>query len=674
MNASFRARVVAALIFAAAAPAAFAQGGPGGGGPGPGPAPNPWIVSGGTVNPNGLKVITAASNTSRAGFNLPQGTAPSSPVNGDLWTTTSGLFARINGSTVGPFAGASISGLTGDVTATGPGVVPATLATAQPGAHTWAATQTFTVAPVFTDQSGSRAALGLGTAAVQNTGTSGANVPLLNGANTWSAAQVINLNSGSLPSAISGTVLLVGAANSTTGRIQISSFGAISAFTGAVYGGTAASPTQVTSGTQLTGINAYAYTGSALVGPIASFRTYAAENIGAAAWGTKACIATTPSTTAVLTDGLCQQNSGGLTVGSPTGGDKGVGTLNTAGSIYINGTAISLTAAGLTVGTSTITSGTTTRILFNNVGVLGEYTISGSGTVVAMATSPSFTTPAIGVATGTSLALGGCTIGSNSACGAGSVTWGGTITSGANGGTGGQITLNGSTSGSQAIKVAAAAGSLSALQLPTTNGNNGEVLSTNGSGVLSWVAVGGTGTVTSVSFTGGLISVATATTTPALTVAGTSGGVPYFSSSSTWASSAALAANAIVLGGGAGTAPATTTTGTGVVTALGVNTGSAGAFSVIIAKGSKTLNTTAVSSATCGTVQTDTATGAATTDTVLASFNGDPSAITGYVPSTSGMLTIIPYPTTNTMNFKVCNNTGSSITPGAVTINWIIVR
>jgi len=88
----------------------------------------------------------------------------------------------------------------------------------------------------------------------------------------------------------------------------------------------------------------------------------------------------------------------------------------------------------------------------------------------------------------------------------------------------------------------------------------------------------GSGTVTSVGFTGGLITVATATTTPALTVAGTSGGVVYFSSASTWASSAALAASAIVLGGGVGAAPATTTTGTGVVTALGlaVNTAAGG--------------------------------------------------------------------------------------------------
>lgn len=88
----------------------------------------------------------------------------------------------------------------------------------------------------------------------------------------------------------------------------------------------------------------------------------------------------------------------------------------------------------------------------------------------------------------------------------------------------------------------------------------------------------GSGSVTSVGFTGGIISVATATTTPALTVVGTSGGIPYFSSASTWATSAALAASSLVIGGGAGVAPSTITTGTGVTTALGVAVGSAGAF------------------------------------------------------------------------------------------------
>jgi hypothetical protein len=67
----------------------------------------------------------------------------------------------------------------------------------------------------------------------------------------------------------------------------------------------------------------------------------------------------------------------------------------------------------------------------------------------------------------------------------------------------------------------------------------------------------GVGTVTSVSFTGGIVSVATATTTPAFTVAGTSGGVVYFSSTSGWASSGLLGSTCLVVGGGAGTAPAT---------------------------------------------------------------------------------------------------------------------
>lgn len=43
-----------------------------------------------------------------------------------------------------------------------------------------------------TDASGARTALGLGTAAVVNTGTSGATIPLLNGTNTWSGDQTIN--------------------------------------------------------------------------------------------------------------------------------------------------------------------------------------------------------------------------------------------------------------------------------------------------------------------------------------------------------------------------------------------------------------------------------------------------------------------------------------------------
>lgn len=70
---------------------------------------------------------------------------------------------------------------------------------------------------------------------------------------------------------------------------------------------------------------------------------------------------------------------------------------------YVGGVGV-----GLTVGSTAITGGTTTRILYNNAGTLGEYTLTGTGTVVAMATSPSFTTPILG--TPTSGTLTNCTI------------------------------------------------------------------------------------------------------------------------------------------------------------------------------------------------------------------------------------------------------------------------
>ena len=72
----------------------------------------------------------------------------------------------------------------------------------------------------------------------------------------------------------------------------------------------------------------------------------------------------------------------------------------------------------------------------------------------------------------------------------------------------------------------------------------------------------------------GTTSPITTTGTYTLSVAGTSGGIPYFSSTTAWNTSALLAANSFMVGGGAGNAPATILTGSGVVNAHGtaVNT------------------------------------------------------------------------------------------------------
>lgn len=59
-----------------------------------------------------VPVITPAATTSIPSIRLPHGTAPSAPTNGDIWTTTSGAYVQINGSTVGPLG----AGGSGDLT------------------------------------------------------------------------------------------------------------------------------------------------------------------------------------------------------------------------------------------------------------------------------------------------------------------------------------------------------------------------------------------------------------------------------------------------------------------------------------------------------------------------------------------------------------------------------
>ena len=56
--------------------------------------------------------IFAATATSAASIRMPHGTAPTSPVDGDWWTTTSGAYVRINGATVGPLGAGGGGGIT----------------------------------------------------------------------------------------------------------------------------------------------------------------------------------------------------------------------------------------------------------------------------------------------------------------------------------------------------------------------------------------------------------------------------------------------------------------------------------------------------------------------------------------------------------------------------------
>lgn len=50
-------------------------------------------------------LTTVASTPTSAGFNVTPGVAPTAPNDGDIWTTTSGIFVQISGSTLGPLLG-----------------------------------------------------------------------------------------------------------------------------------------------------------------------------------------------------------------------------------------------------------------------------------------------------------------------------------------------------------------------------------------------------------------------------------------------------------------------------------------------------------------------------------------------------------------------------------------
>lgn len=108
-------------------------------------------------------------------------------------------------------------------------------------------------------------------------------------------------------------------------------------------------------------------------------------------------------------------------------------------------------------------------------------------------------------------------------------------------------------------------------------------------GDLTCATPAGAGTVTSVDVSVPATSIfgssggpITGSGTISLTTTGTSGGIPYFSSSSQLASSAALTANQIVLGGGAGAAPVSLGSLGTTTTVLKGNAGGAPSFGSVV--------------------------------------------------------------------------------------------
>lgn len=62
------------------------------------------LALGGVAASASTSLIMPAGTTGVSTLRIPHGAAPTSPVDGDMWTTTAGLFIRINGATVGPLS------------------------------------------------------------------------------------------------------------------------------------------------------------------------------------------------------------------------------------------------------------------------------------------------------------------------------------------------------------------------------------------------------------------------------------------------------------------------------------------------------------------------------------------------------------------------------------------
>ena len=70
--------------------------------PGPIGGSTPNTIACTTLTATGLILTPASADVAGAGFRLPHGIAPNSPTNGDFWTTSAGVFVRVNGVTKGP--------------------------------------------------------------------------------------------------------------------------------------------------------------------------------------------------------------------------------------------------------------------------------------------------------------------------------------------------------------------------------------------------------------------------------------------------------------------------------------------------------------------------------------------------------------------------------------------
>lgn len=403
--------------------------------------------------PSTLPALNGSALTSLNASNIASGTVPSAnlptattgalgavKVDGSSITITSGIISATTGgsgtvSTTGSPASGNLSKFSGTLTITN-------------GDLSGDCTTSGTLAITCTKTSGSA----FGTGATQNTGTSGATLPFLNGTNTWSGVQSINSSDLSLKGSSSGSTV-VNATAVASGTLTLP----------------AATDTLVGRATTDT------LTNKSIAGSEINSGAVAVANGGtactAAAVGCVTAITgatgTPSSTTYLRGDGTWSTPAGSGTVTS-VATNNGVtgGTITTTGTIGLatiaadNLLANSTGSTAVPIATSIGSCSAAASALTYNTSthVFGCNTISGSGTV------NSGTSGQMAYYASSTNAVSG---NANATISTGALTLGGSAVQGS-------VVLNGSTSGTTTVVPTAAAGATTAT-LPANTGTVAEL-------------------------------------------------------------------------------------------------------------------------------------------------------------------------------------------------------
>jgi hypothetical protein len=472
----------------------------------------------------GLTNITSASHIFSNGSNSVTLTAPSSGVTAYTLTlpatapTSNGQVLSATTAGIATWVSAA-SGSVTSVGMTGPGGIFSVTNSPITGAGTLSETVTGTAGgiPYFST-----------TGILSSSGTLNSGDIIVGGGVSGPSSTTVGLTNTAMTFAGPGTIASTGTLLLSSSSVGIGTSNPTKTLS--IYSGTVGGGFNLADGSQSAG------------------KVLTSDASGNASWATVSASASSFTGTLAVANGGTGQASnltqGGLVYGSSTTA-MATSAAGSAGQVLTSG------GTGAPSFVTTTLSGT--ALTFPATGAIattGALSLNGGSVGISTTTaSTTSTTGALTVAGGEGIA-GALNVGT-------SITAGTSVTSASH------VFSN----GSNPVTVTAPSSGVTAytLTLPATAPtSNGQVLSATTTGIATWINAA-TGAVTSVGMTGpgGIFSVANSPITTAgtlsETVAGTSGGIPYFSNGTTLSSSTALGASDIMIGGGAGAAPSTTT-------------------------------------------------------------------------------------------------------------------